>query len=228
MGDLSANAEEAEAVCAVFDLQGFTNFCRQVDPHLAIPEFMSTFLDWLFASIRKHWIADEPDGATLVDGVVTWTELPFFAKFMGDGVIFLWDTGGLSQVEICNIASLMMTICDDYRAEFLPKSRTRVALPPPSLRCGVARGKVFSVGNGQDYVGPCINVAARLQKLGGLGFAVARRGFDAEQFMSEETRERLALKRVTIRGIGDGELVWVDRCEFEELEPADKALFDEP
>ena len=38
-----------------------------------------------------------------------------------------------------------------------------VSEPPPVLRCGLARGTVFSVGNRSDFVGSCINMAARLQ-----------------------------------------------------------------
>ena len=37
---------------------------------------------------------------------------------------------------------------------------------PLKLRCGIARGQIMSIGDASLFVGPCINVAARLQKLG--------------------------------------------------------------
>src|SRR4029077_11901818 len=63
---------------------------------------------------------------------------------------------------------------------FLSKLRSTMVDPPPVLRCGIARGTVFCVGDGEDYVGSCINMAARLQRLQGISFAFNRRGFDLE------------------------------------------------
>ena len=84
---------------------------------------------------------------------------------------------------------------------------------------------VISIGNGEDYVGPCINIASRLQKLSSLTFCVSRRGFDLEKYMPEETAVKYALKSVALRGIGEDELVWVRKEEFEELSAEEKKLF---
>ncbi|HYM60827.1 MAG TPA: hypothetical protein VEZ11_08035, partial [Thermoanaerobaculia bacterium] len=99
--------------------------------------------------------------------------------------------------------------------------------PPHALRCGVARGRVYSIGDGNDFVGPCINIAARLQKVAsGITFCFSRRGFDGEKF-SGSTKE-LLLRRISIRGIGNSELVYVPRAEYEALSGDDKALLEEP
>ena len=45
LGDISVPSREIEAIAAVFDLVGFTRFCNQVDPHLAVPTYLSRFLD---------------------------------------------------------------------------------------------------------------------------------------------------------------------------------------
>ena len=37
LGDISSRSTQVEALAAIFDLSGFTNFCSQVDPHLAVP-----------------------------------------------------------------------------------------------------------------------------------------------------------------------------------------------
>jgi class 3 adenylate cyclase len=224
LGDLARPAQTIEAICAVFDLAGFTDFCRQIDPHLAVPEFTGAFLDWLFAEIRSASIEDKVAG-----GATLWAPLPFFAKFMGDGVMFLWDSAHAgSPSGITNIPACLSTICARYASEFLPTIRRRVVQPPLALRCGVARGQIYSIGDGNDFVGPCINVAARLQKINrGLTFCFSRRGFDANKYTAP-TRALYVLKAVPVRGIGERELVYVLAKEFDALSVEESAEFEEP
>ncbi len=223
LGDISLASNEVEALVAVFDLSGFTNFCRQVDPHLAVPEYLSRFLDWLFEEIKKESVEK-----SYKEGKALWNELPFMAKFLGDGVLFLWNARNMNGIEICNIVIALKIICDDYANDFYPQIRTQVVASPYILRCGIARGKVYSVGNGEDYVGPCINIAARLQKLSHLTFCLPRRGFDIDTYMHKTKRPNFVEKCVTIRGIGENELVWVLQEEFDSLPEEEKALFRKP
>ena len=44
LGDIGLPSKELEAIAAVFDLAGFTKFCNQVDSHLAVPKYLSSFL----------------------------------------------------------------------------------------------------------------------------------------------------------------------------------------
>ena len=223
LGDISSPSTQVEALAAIFDLSGFTNFCSQVDPHLAVPEYLSRFLDWLFDEIRKGSIRESHE-----EEKVLWASLPFLAKFSGDGVLFLWDARNMGGAEICNVVTSLWEICGNYMREFYPAIRKVATQPPKILRCGVSRGMVFSVGNGEDYVGPCINIAARLQKLSSLTFCFSRRGFDIEKHMPEETAAKYVLKSVSLRGIGEDELVWVRKEEFDGLPEEEKALFRSP
>lgn len=223
LGDIRSPAKQVEALAAVFDLSGFTNFCNQVDPHLAVPEYLSRFLDWLFDEIRTELTAKNYARVKAL-----WAELPFLAKFLGDGVLFLWDTTNMSDTRICNIVTSLCDICDEYRDSFYSEIKMEVVNLPTMLRCGIARGRVFSVGNGQDYVGPCINIASRLQRLSRLTFCFPRRGFDVEEYMHESMAETLVEKCITIRGIGENELVWVRKEEFHNLTDKEKELFREP
>lgn len=225
IGDLKAPSKSSEVLSVVFDLEGFTNFIKQVDPQLTIPNFISDFFNWLFNEIKQQ-ISDQEQEATL------WAELPFFSKFMGDGVLFLWNIDIDKIVEtdkqpnseqlqyrlqefLCNIIATMYDICNSYK-KFLQSIESKYVNPPSGLRCGIARGSVFPIGNGLDFVGPCINISVRLQKFHGLSFAFSARGIDAGGF-SKDYRDKFIKKRVTIRGIGDNELIYILKEEFGNL-----------
>ncbi|HEX6183829.1 MAG TPA: hypothetical protein VFZ44_07970, partial [Pyrinomonadaceae bacterium] len=130
---------------------------------------------------------------------------------------------------IGNIVTNLMIVCDRYVTEFLPKAKKKFVRPPARLRCGVARGQIVSIGNGEDFVGPCINIASRLQKLSQLSFACQRRGFNPEEcFPAQAVANELVVKKISIRGIGEEELVIIDKREFQKLSREDKAIFKNP
>lgn len=223
LGDISLPSTQVEAIASVFDLSGFTNFCSQVDPHLSVPEYLSRFLDWLFSEVKREFVRE-----SYKEGKDLWAELPFLAKFLGDGVLFLWDTENMYGTEICNVVVSLRNICVNYMEKFYLEIKKAVVEPPDMLRCGIARGRVFSVGNGEDYVGPCINLASRLQKLSLLTFCVSRRGFDFEKYMATSRIAQYVVKSVSLPGIGENELVYVLREEFDTLPNGEKALFKAP
>ncbi len=223
LGDISSRSTQVEAIASIFDLSGFTNFCSNVDPHLSVPEYLSRFLEWLFEEIKKEFVEESYE-----EGKKLWADLPFLAKFLGDGVLFLWDTEDMSEVAIRNVVISLDNICDHYVEIFHPRIKKEVVEPPNMLRCGIARGRVFSVGNGEDYVGPCINIASRLHKLSDLRICCSRRGFDFDRSPLESVRELFVEKRVTIRGIGENELLWVLKEEFDKLPQEEKKIFREP
>ena len=227
LGDLTTPSVEREAVAGIFDLAGFTKFCKQIDPQLAISEYLSEFLRWLFRTVKKWSVEEAGDEKHDPAEVKALSTLPFFGKFMGDGVLFLWDCAGLSGQAIWGIPEVAMQVSYAYRHEFLPRISRTVSDPPEDLRCGVARGKVFSVGAETDFVGPCINMAARLQKLSLLRLAVARRGF-SETYMNKHMKHHFIVKKVAVRGIGENELVYVEKQEFDRLPAAEKRYFTEP
>lgn len=221
LGDISTKSLQTNALSVIFDLEGFTNFCKQIDPDLAVPEYLSKFLKWIFDQVRAELIAKEYD-----EGFKTWTDLPFLSKYLGDGILFLWDTKDMSDTRIQNVVVSMYEICTKYTKEFLPEISKEVSSPPSKLRCGIARGTIYSVGEGSDFVGPCINMSARLQKLYSLSFCFSRRGIDPNK-MDESVCQIFTVKKVDIRGIGDKELVCILKSEFDKLAPEDKKKFSD-
>ncbi len=226
LGDIARDGAYLQALAAFFDLEGFTDFCGQVDSHLVIPEFLTRYLHWLFQTLAGEFREGEAGGL-----VRLWGCLPFYAKFLGDGILFLWDTDQCRGLPgKVNIAQSLLAVTNSYVAEFLPGIRRAVSQPPARLRCGIALGQIIAVGGGADYVGSCINVAARLQKIGYLSFAVSRRGFDLEESPATEgsLRSFLTLKRTAIRSIGDQELVYIRKDEFAALGEAGRRDFADP
>ena len=220
LGDIGAPCQEKEAIAAVFDLTGFTTFCNQVDSYLAIPRFLNDFLEWFFKSIRESLTEGDYGNRSSLSA-----KLPIMVKFLGDGLLVLWNARRVTEDQICRITATLYGICRAYRQEFYPQISMAVNKPPRVLRCGVARGKVFSVGNGNDYVGHCINNASRLSRVGSLSFCFPHRGFQVREHMPVEYLRLFAPKYVSIRGVGDNELVWVVKEEFERLPEKNKELF---
>lgn len=219
LGKIDTKSKLRNALSVIFDLEGFTNFCKQIDPHLAVPEYLSTFLNWLFEKVRNELISKTYD-----QGYYTWSDLPFLSKYLGDGVLFLWDTENMSDVEIRNVVVSMYEVCLKYQTEFLPLISQKIISPPTKLRCGIARGAIYSVGVGNDFVGPCINMSARLQKLNSLTFCFSRRGLDPAEF-EESYKNKFLVKKVNIRGIGEEELVCFTKIEYNKLKEEDKEKF---
>jgi class 3 adenylate cyclase len=222
LGEIKSKSRPINALSVIFDLEGFTKFCKQIDPQLAVPGFLSAFLKWIFNDIKSTLIHK-----TYETGYKVYAELPFLSKFLGDGILFLWETDKMTDVRIHNVIVSMYDICQHYTKNFLPTISKKIVSPPTRLRCGVAMGIVYSVGDGNDFIGPCINVSARLQKFYNLSFCFSIRGIDYEGIDPSYLNEIL-IKKVNIRGIGEDELIGILKEEFEQLSPTEQEFFKEP
>jgi len=219
LGDITEESRPVNCISVMFDLEGFTNFCKQIDPHLAVPEYLSEFLIWIFSTLKEELTKEKHE-----EGVEVWANPAFLTKFLGDGLLFLWDSSNMNKAEIHNVVVSMHNVCEEYSKKFYPNVSKKIINPPSKLRCGIARGLVYSVGNGNDFVGPCINMSARLQKLHTLSFSFSKRGFDPSS-MSKKYKELFITKEVDIRGIGEKELVCILKSEFDNLDRNTRKFF---
>jgi len=236
-----SDGEPRTILAAMFDLEGFTAFTDRRDPHLFVPQFVDWFLGWLFETVKSLTLERRAG-----DSVFLWSTLPFFAKYTGDGALLLWDLDhpGLQQFcrrhhrdrdaeihgDVGNIVSILYDTCRMYARDQLPELKKHHPNPPRRLRCGVAQGQVSALAGGRDFVGACINLASRVQKLGKLGFSILATGFDLSRVPAERLRDVLVKKRTQVR-LSDQqtwELVYVIKSDFEALDPKDKADFVDP
>jgi hypothetical protein len=218
LGNLNSPCEEKNAIAAVFDITGFTKFCNQVDAYMEIPRFLNYFLKWFFSCIIQGF-TEEDDG----EKSTFWAELPMLVKFLGDGLLLVWDSKRITSDLDCRLVATLYNICNAYSRDFYPQVSQIINKPPGILRCGVARGRVFSIGNGRDFVGHCINNASRLSHLDGLSFAFPHRGFNVRDEMPEDYARLFISKLVSIKGVGEDEMIWILRDEFARL-PEDKKM----
>jgi class 3 adenylate cyclase len=199
-----------DALVATFDLEGFTPFCNQHDAYLVVHPFLKKFLEWTFSDLKTQLQKEEKvDGYTLL-----WARLPTWEKFTGDGMILLWDVSDfestyLGNPEVGNIIVRLQRLCDNYQLQFLPKLPAHWKRVPKRLRCGVARGHVFPVGSGTDFVGGCMNLACRLQKVADYSFACAQKGLELDACFDKERRDLFSSVELEIRGNKEKESAFV-------------------
>jgi class 3 adenylate cyclase len=93
------------------------------------------------------------------------------------------------------------------------------------LRCGIAQGLVTSIADGQDYVGMCINIASRLQKLAddNFSFGFTKKGLEEEK--GSDWYEDFRLIKFKIRGVAREELIYVLKREFRFLSKRDQRKY---
>ena len=218
--NILANKETFEALAVIVDLKDFTVFCDQRDPHLVVPQFVKSFLEWLFDKLRAELLIEEAG-----NNVALWSHLPFFGKFLGDGVLLLWDVTDIGGEAKINIVQSFDVIRNDYQTKFLPSLKQHISTPPPKLRCGISQEQVTSIADGKDFVGLCINIACRLQKLadGAFSFAFTQKGLEPEE--GTDRYESFRLIKIPIRGISKDERVYVLNSEFRKLSKDLKRTF---
>jgi hypothetical protein len=221
IGKFNSDSEIVRCISAVFDLEGFTHFCSQTEPELYAGRFLKDFFDWLFQNIR-----DETIQKVIDNGYEIYHDLPFYSKFLGDGVLFIWDTGTMDEETQHNLIVSLSNICDNYVDNFYENVKDRYIEIPKKLRCGVAKGSVYSIGKKDDFIGPCINLASRLQSMPGITFSFARKGFNPEEKF-QNFNESWLKKRVSIRGYNFDEIVVIEKSNFDEMVDKDKEYYQD-
>ena len=179
-------------------------------------------LKWLFTEISENFRKESSE-----NDVILWGKFPFFTKFLGDGILFLWDTKGLGQASLGNIIINLQKTCMAYTKDFYPLATRQFPKVPAKLRCGIARGQIIAIGGGKDFVGTCINEASRLQKVSQLSFVFSKKGLNVDECFSQTWRDEFASKRIAVRGFDEDVLVCILRREYDQLTQEEQSFFQE-
>jgi hypothetical protein len=89
--------------------------------HRGQAKAMDVFVKWLFKRLREE-LFDSYDG----DDAILWSHLPIFGKFLGDGVLLLWDVTDVGRQGRKHIVQGFDIICSDYERVFLKGIGVRV------------------------------------------------------------------------------------------------------
>ena len=121
-------------------------------------------------------------------------------------MLFLWDVSSDrtfdGNEEIGNLVTRLHEICLSYRTDFLPSVADKAWRNVPQvLRCGVSRGAVYPIGSEPDFIGNCINLASRLQKVGEHFFVCSRGGIDSDRCFTPEYLSEFEQVDIEVRGM---------------------------
>lgn len=237
IGDPLHPPEAVECLAAVFDLEGFTRFSNVPNPKNTVTPFLNEFFVWLFGTLEEELtVKATPKRIEL------YAELPFFCKFLGDGVLLLFSTSvaelkkrnkALSAKEADsvkrevhgNLIIALDNVCKSYQKFYASNTQNFNDLPT-RLRCGAAHGDVLTFGS--DYVGPCVNLASRLHDLHGLTFAFAAANFDPKTSLDGVHAKRFKKVSTSVRGGHVTELVYVRTAEYDTLSAKVRGYFGQP
>jgi class 3 adenylate cyclase len=171
------------ATVVSLDLAGFSNFCNQSEPSVAIT--VPGLIKRTFDSLNEFFNEEDESNSIFPkdDGKLP---QPRFIKYTGDGALMFWLCPPKEQFsqQFCNFLVESMRSFQVKLSSQLPEweKEWRIRKLPKKVRVGIATGIVYalrpphsftSLTDPCDYVGYCINLAVRLQSYcPALGFLV--------------------------------------------------------
>ena len=164
----TASDRPSLGVAMIFDISGFTNFLNKPDIHFYAPRYINHIIECVEACIyggRDYWT-----GAT--DDLSPLPLLPIFRKFLGDGMLYIWENNDENAFANTDIKIDLVNMLWNLQKFFDKVNRklyTKIPLGdlPPKIKFGIAQGTIYRLtepDGSQDFIGPCINLASRLVK----------------------------------------------------------------
>lgn len=210
-------------IVAVLDLEGFTNFFNKASPNqsIIVASYVNGFLSWL-----NHRL--DLEGKRL--------PRPRLSKFLGDGVLYVWET---EEGKTEQIALDLMNFCwnitrsktdkyeESFRRQFIRQLGKKWDCEyPKHLRASLATGfavKYTRRNHPPEYVSECINIASRLYGIHPELYFVAH----SDLFLDDEikTAANYVEKRIKIKGIDKQIAIFIDKDDFDAL--TDKSIFED-
>ena len=214
LGDAHSNL--VEIVVALFDLEGFTKFFIRttVIKYTILPLFVNAFLSWL-----NHCFSE------------SYFPTPIYSKFLGDGVLLIWETGeqqilkGALKAELMNFCwNMVRGEKESYEKEFLPELLKKIkpiqtCEYPKHLRVSLSLGHAVKYvrGESNEYISECINVASRICKYDPQPqlYFIAHSNLVTNE---EDLRGKYVQKLLTqVKGIDKSIYAYIDKDDFNGL-----------
>ncbi len=210
-------------IVAVLDLEGFTNFFNKASPNqsIIVASYVNGFLSWL-----NHRL--DLEGKRL--------PRPRLSKFLGDGVLYVWETeeGKTEQIalDLINFCWNMTRGPDRYEIDFLTEFKDKLGKKwdceyPKHLKASISTGfavKYTRRNHPPEYVSECINIATRLCGVHPELYFIAHSDLllDAEITITFKYVEK-QIEKEKVKGIDKSIAVFIDENDFNNL--SDKTMF---
>lgn len=217
-----ARSDLVEIVVALFDLEGFTNFFNSssVITYNIVPKFINAFLSWLNYCFRNSCFP-----------------MPKYSKFLGDGVLLIWETEkepllkGVLKAEFMDFCwNMTRGQKESYEKEFLPELLKRIkpiktCEYPKHLRVSLSLGHAVKHVRGKsgEYVSECINVAFRIIKYNPELYFIAHSNLVTNEALCGKKYVHKQLKQV--KGINKPICVYIEEADFKDLTNKNKRQF---
>jgi len=219
-----------KSIALLFDLEGFSGFFSQPDVH----DYISKYLNLIIDAVSKTFKGGELYWDRNLKGkpaIVASLPKPIHVKFLGDGVLYIWNHNDFTQAQIIQLVDRVWSLKNAFSSvcekasDLLPVNDF-----PRRIRFGIAAGTVYKLTcedeTADEYIGYCINLVSRLQSYSrDIGFIVSNRLNIPKNTILKHGYKKCIAKK--IRGFPQ-EIVIVDTHDYENLDDATrKELFDE-
>lgn len=208
--DLGRESDDlVKIIVAIFDVSGFTEFFNSIhiNKNIVTTSFINGLLYWFHYRFEKYY-----------------TFRPVFSKFLGDGILMIWEPGHQEMhkrevISLMNLCWDMVASDDSFESEYIPEFKRKVGegrriTYPSKLKVGLSLGHAVKYVKGRkasDYISECINTASRLVKFHKDIKFLAH----SDLVVGPIPRKfRYIKKIIRLRGIGDI-CVFVDKSDYE-------------
>ena len=164
---LPGRRQLVECLVLSIDLQDSTPFYAASDSGTSVREYLNHLISDLNIILQGHY---PHDGKTTGKGQRHPMPKPLAIKFMGDGFLFIWKRSTVKQKALMTFIANMQTYVNAFKTvnNRALKGEVNKASLPKALRCGLVGGglhsfKVKGHKTTEEWIGPAINLACRLQ-----------------------------------------------------------------
>lgn len=163
---VAGNPHSVKCLVLSVDLQDSTPFYDQKDAEASILAYLNHLIGDLNTLLRGTYPGDQNTKSKKGEPMPT----PLAVKFMGDGFLFIWKQTTVKKKALMGFIANLQAYQDEFKAanNRAMKGEVNRAKLPKALRCGMAGGglrrlKVKRHKTTEEWIGPAINFACRLQ-----------------------------------------------------------------
>lgn len=164
---VAGNPHSVKCLVLSVDLQDSTPFYDQKDAEASILAYLNHLIVDLNTMLRGGYPGELQAKSKKKEDPMP---APLAVKFMGDGFLFIWKQSAVKKKALMKFIANLQTYQNEFKAannRAMMGDVNRAKLPK-ALRCGMAGGglrrlKVKGHQSTEEWIGPAINFACRLQ-----------------------------------------------------------------